>query len=220
MSSKSLNNYEIPNVLPQLIVFDLDMCLWRPETYTLDVIPDDSCKIIGKLGRANVEGVIGVKSGYEQIRLFPGALLALQDFISGKLKSGNTRLAIASSADTPRAVQIAQRALNLLEVLPGITVSQAFSIGWNEGFTGNIQIGRSSPLSSNKAVTHFPIIRKETGIEYNKMLYFDDCTWDDHCANVELKCPGVVTLRTPNGLQESDWILALKKFDSKYSLIG
>jgi magnesium-dependent phosphatase 1 len=65
--------------------------------------------------------------------------------------------AAASSADTPLAVSIGRKAMTMLEVAPGVTVRQVFALGWPEGFEGNMQIGRTSPLSSDKAHTHFPI---------------------------------------------------------------
>ena len=40
-------------VVPRLVVFDLDMCMWSPEMYELSVIPDASSVIKGKL---NEEG--------------------------------------------------------------------------------------------------------------------------------------------------------------------
>ena len=61
---------------PSLCVLDLDMCAWSPEMYMLGDMPDRP--IIGDLnGRG--EGVVGVHSGVDVIKLFPGALAALQE---------------------------------------------------------------------------------------------------------------------------------------------
>lgn len=49
--------------------------------YTLDEIP--STPVRGPLGPAG-DGVIGVKSGGRTVRLFPGALVALQEIAAGK----------------------------------------------------------------------------------------------------------------------------------------
>eukprot|EP01041_Mallomonas_annulata_P005702 gene5702-11508_t len=198
--------------LPTLVVFDLDMCLWNPEMYTLNELPTE--RVIGKLGVYDGEGVIGVKSGFETIRLFPGALEVLQEFYAGKYP--NMRIAAASSADTPRAVEIGRTALNILEVVPGVTVRQVFGKGWDEGFEDNLQIGRTAPLTSDKATSHFPILQEKTKIPYSGMLFFDDCNWGDHCGNVEKYCPGVVTQRTPRGLQKREWESALLKYSQKY----
>jgi len=94
-----------------------------------------------------------------------------------------------------------------------------FAKGWvaDSLFEGNMQIGRTAPLSPDKSKTHFPILQRETGIAYENMLFFDDCIWSDHCAMVSRHCPGVVTHRTPSGLQYSDWLNGLKAFHQKKS---
>ena len=48
--------------LPQLVVLDLDMCVWSPEMYELDDLPTADNVRMGDLnGRG--EGVVGVYSG-------------------------------------------------------------------------------------------------------------------------------------------------------------
>ena len=96
------------------------------------------------------------------IHIHKGALLALQGFYKGEYPG--MRIAAASSADTPFAVQIGRSALGLLEVVPGVTAREVFNIGWPKGFDGNMQIGRTPPLSSNKAKTHFPFLKRETKV--------------------------------------------------------
>ena len=154
-------------LLPELVVFDLDMCLWSPEMYTLDEIPTQKDIVIGNLYRDSVdpqlvEGVVGVKSGHEVISLFPAAILILRRFYMGYY-GDKFRIAAASSADTPLAVSIGRAAMALLEVLPGVSVRDVFAKGWPKNFEGNLQIGRQPPLSANKAQSHFPILRSETG---------------------------------------------------------
>ena len=100
-------------VLPELVVFDMDMCLWSPEMYTLDTIPTLKDVQRGNLGDKG-EGVVAVSSGYEDIQIFPAALMVLQDFYEGKYGS-KMRIAAASSADTPRAVSIGRAAMGILE---------------------------------------------------------------------------------------------------------
>ena len=72
---------------PQLCVLDLDQCVWSPEMYELYEVPKPGeCEIRGDLnGRG--EGVTGVRSGGEVIRLFPGALLGLQEVADGKFET-------------------------------------------------------------------------------------------------------------------------------------
>ena len=65
-----------------------------------------------------------MKSGNQTLRLFPGAMSVLQSIHAGKFpgrmkSSGRMRLAIASSAITPKAVEIAKAAMEILEIVPG-----------------------------------------------------------------------------------------------------
>jgi magnesium-dependent phosphatase 1 len=198
--------------LPELIVFDLDQCLWTPEMYTLSKLPTKDRVKLGNLG-GHGAGVVGVYSGGELIQLFPDALEILQDIYLEKYPG--VRIAAASSADTPQAVKIGKTAMGILEILPGVTMRDVFAKNWDEGFDGNIQIGRTPPLSSDKASTHFPILRRLTGIDYDKMIFFDDCLWGDHCGRVEAMCPGVIAVRTPDGLQHRSWKEALQRFAAR-----
>ena len=186
-------------------MFDCDMCLWSPEMYELREIPSDT--VLGDLnGRGR--GVIGVKSGRDVVKLFPGALQALQDYADGKFP--NSKIAAASSADNGRAVACAHASMSKLEVLPGLTMKELFNRGFEKNFAGNIQIGRSGKLSSNKT-THFNQLKSETGIQFDKMVFFDDCNWGDNCAVVARL--GVVTMRTPNGLTYDEFTGCLEKYN-------
>jgi magnesium-dependent phosphatase 1 len=196
----------VPVLIPELIVLDLDDCVWSPEMFTLEAMPSDPVR--GDLGGRG-EGVVGVRSGAETIRVFPGALRALQDVWDGTVAS---RLAVASSADTPFAAAIARDALQILEVVPGVSVRTVLDRGWPDGFAGHRLIGRTPPLSSDKSRTHFPLLREHTGVAYDAMLFFDDSNWSDHCGIVERNCPGVVAQRTPRGLQYDEFLAGLKKF--------
>ena len=191
---------------PTLAVLDLDECVWAPEMYTLGAMPDRP--IIGDLGGRG-EGVVGVHSGGDIIRIYPGALLAMQEVADGKYP--DMRLAVASSADTPLAERIGRAAMEMLEVLPGLTMKEVLCRGFEEPYD-NLQIGRQPPLSSDKSRTHFPILRDATGVPYEEMLFFDDSMWSNHCAMVETNCEGVVTQRTPRGMQTNEWYNGLKKF--------
>lgn len=206
-------------VRPSLVVFDLDACFWDEEMYTLRHLVDPSRSIRGSLGDGLGDGVVAVMSGSTEIRIHPGALRAMQDFALGKFPE--TRFACASSADTPLAVRIGRSALDELEIIPGVSAREIFAIGWPEGFEGNLQIGRTPPLSANKAATHFPILRRETGVPYDEMLFFDDCGWEDHCYAVATKCVearsglGPVTVRAPRGIRQEEWERGLATFDAR-----
>jgi magnesium-dependent phosphatase 1 len=201
---------------PELCVFDLDACFWDQEMYQMRDMPSD--KVMGDLnGRG--EGVIGVKSGRNKISLHKGSLIALQEHTDG-FYSG-MKVALASSADTPFAEQVGRATLKMLEVVPGMTVWDLLMRDW-DGVDVN-QIGRRPPLSSNKAKTHFPRLKEATGIRYDRMLFFDDCIWGDHCGMVAAACKegdtekGVVTVRTPNGLGEKEWRKGIQLYASLVS---
>ncbi len=197
--------------IPKLIVFDLDQCLWLPEMYTLDELP--TTVVRGALG-SHGEGAIAAISGRERIRLFPDVVQILQEIYQDKYPG--LRIAAASSADTPQAVRIGKAAMALLEIIPGVTMKAAFAKGWLDGFEGNVQIGRTPPLSSDKAKTHFPILKKLTNIDYKDMVFFDDCNWGDHCGKVERECKGVIAERTPDGLTVEEWNRALERYSNTY----
>ena len=199
-------------ILPELVVFDLDACFWDQEMYTLSMIPDSSNVVKGDLnGRG--EGVVGVMSGRTKISLHKGSLIALQDHYDNKF--GDMKICFASSADTPLAERIGRATLKLLDIVPGYTVWDLVLRDWNQDIN---QIGRQPPLSSNKAATHFPILRKLTKVRYDRMLFFDDCQWGDHCGMVEASCKesdsgkGPTTVRTPYGLGKKEWEEGLSKY--------
>jgi len=201
---------------PHLIVFDLDACFWNQEMYQLYDICESKDNIVDE----KTNTVVGAVSGRTVIRMHEGSRKALTEYYEGKYPGA--RLATASSADTPLAVKIGQSALRNLEIAPGVSAASVFAIGWEKEFDGNMQIGRTPPLSANKAQTHFPILRKFTNIEYHKMLFFDDCTWGDHCAAVESRCVepkaglGPAIQRTPRGLGVKEWETALAKYKARH----
>ena len=78
-----------PRVLPSLIVFDLDACLWLPEMYELSSRPTTYDAAKG-----------GVKAGGETVKLFPGAQSVLHRILTdGSFSS--TKIAAASSTTEP-----------------------------------------------------------------------------------------------------------------------
>jgi len=171
-------------------------------------IPTPGDVVLGDLnGRGN--GVVGVMSGGNKISLHKGSMQALQDHADNKYPG--MKVAFASSADTPFAEKIGRASLKLLEVLPGLTVWDLV-VGRDWGGNDINQIGRQPPLSSNKARSHFPRLKQESGgIRYDRMLFFDDCNWGDHCGMVSQGCreadtkQGPATVRTPAGLSLKLW---------------
>ena len=76
----------------------------------------------------------------------------------------------------------------------------------------------AAKAEANKAATHFPRLKEATGIGFDKMLFFDDCNWGDHCGKVAAACKepnghGVVTVRTPRGLGVAEWQRGLEEYE-------
>jgi magnesium-dependent phosphatase 1 len=222
----SSSHYDGP--FPELVIFDLDACFWDQEMYTLSIIPTASNVILGELNGRGI-GVIGVMSGRTKISLHYGSLIAFQSHYDNKYTSSptvgtSTKFCFASSADTELAERIGRAALQLLEVVPGVTVWDVV-VNRDWGGVDINQIGRRPPLSANKSTSHFPILREVTRIRYDRMLFFDDCQWEDHCGIVERVCKeqntgkGVVTCRTPLGLGIDEWEEGLEKYAKVYQAI-
>ena len=197
---------------PELCVFDLDGCFWDFDTYVLNAIPTET--ILGDLNGRGV-GVIGVVSTGQELRLHSGSLYALQQHYDGLY--GDMRIAFASSAVTTFAEKVGRAALKLLEVVPGVTVWDLV-VGRDWKGRDINQIGRHPPLTRCKARSHFPFLKRATGIRYDNMLFYDDCLWEDNCGNVESRClepdtkHGPTVVRTPTGLGIEEWNQGLRKY--------
>ena len=139
------------DVVPRLVVFDLDACLWLPEMYQLPAPPS------GWDAAAR-----GVRAGSDVVRLFPGALHALAQLAS-EPRFAETRVALASSTSKPeyaRAV-LAQYRLNDSR---GGTFGERVS--WAELY----------PISHKGA--HFRNLQRASSIPFEEMLFFDECVPD------------------------------------------
>eukprot|EP00549_Striatella_unipunctata_P021841 CAMPEP_0118724814 /NCGR_PEP_ID=MMETSP0800-20121206/32800_1 /TAXON_ID=210618 ORGANISM="Striatella unipunctata, Strain CCMP2910" /NCGR_SAMPLE_ID=MMETSP0800 /ASSEMBLY_ACC=CAM_ASM_000638 /LENGTH=165 /DNA_ID=CAMNT_0006633457 /DNA_START=145 /DNA_END=643 /DNA_ORIENTATION=+ len=110
-------------------------------------------------------------------------------------------LAAASSSEEP---SYSRACLGGIEVLPGLTLRDMIQYD---------QIGRTGKLTSRKT-THFTLLHEESGVPYNEMLFFDDCNWGDHCADVT-RSVGVVSQRTPHGMRLSEFHTGLTKYDAE-----
>ena len=209
-----------------MIVFDLDDCLWTPEMYTLNEKPSIpklntnglvmgcrfrrgdpllACSLV--LGRCSNTCILSEKPP-TKVRASTRASL-VEDFLSRtslnlKLRlsslGADVKLALASSSEEPT---FSDSCLEI-EIVEGCSMRSLF----NDASLR--QIGRRGNLSSNK-ITHFTQLQKATGVDLSHSLFFDDCNWGDHCAVVANEF-NVVTQKTPNGLQWSEFTAALAKF--------
>lgn len=191
----------VDDMMPTMIVFDLDDCLWSPEMYTLRDVP--SIPVEGDLTPEgvpdlNVRGCVGMKVPRgPTVGLFSGARRALYELATDPKYKGII-IASASSSEEPT---FSYSCLKGIEILPGLSLDKMFQYN---------QIGRTGQLTPDKR-THFRLLHKESKIPYNEMLFFDDCNWGDHCATVTREF-GVVSMRTPRGLEYGEFQLALDKY--------
>jgi len=193
-----------------MIVFDLDDCLWTPEMHELPGCPE--IPVHGPLVPRGAEpaaaarppsGVVGLRVPRYQdtVTLYDGARRVLFELATNPEYRG-VRLATASSSLEPA---YSYACLAGIEVLPGLALGDMMA---------HNQIGRTGRLSPDKT-THFKELHEESGVPYAEMLFFDDCNWGDHCQRVT-KAFGVVSQRTPHGLQWEEFENALRKFDQEH----
>jgi magnesium-dependent phosphatase 1 len=196
MSPQSSAIHTATDLLPTMIVFDLDDCLWSPEMYTLHAQP--SIPEFGDLGDGET-GVVGLKvpPAGPTVRLFPGARQVLRELATDP-KYANVIIASASSSEEP---SFSYACLRGIEVLPGLTMDKMFRYN---------QIGRTGALTSDKK-THFKLLHQESRVPYEEMLFFDDCNWGDHCGRVSREF-GVISQRTPSGLHHSEFVQGLNSY--------
>ena len=157
-------------LLPTMIIFDLDDCLWSPEMHELWSNP--SIKEKGNLGDdKNSQGVVGMKvpPAGPTVRLFPGARRVLRELATNPKYAG-ILLGVASSSLEP---SYSHACLEGIEILPQLTMRQLIQYD---------QIGRTGPLSPDKR-THFRLLHQESNVPYKEMLFFDDCNWGDVSAH-------------------------------------
>mmetsp|Transcript_59585 Transcript_59585/g.111504 ORF Transcript_59585/g.111504 Transcript_59585/m.111504 type:complete len:182 (+) Transcript_59585:60-605(+) len=172
-------------MLPHLIVFDLDACLWTPEMYELASAPSTYCSKRG-----------GIMAGRDTVSIFPGAMRVLQRLCTDPAFSG-IQIAVASSTTEPA---FANKCLDEFPLLPGKVEKVGDLVRYRQIYRGS------------KGAEHFPKLKEESGVSYDKMIFFDDCTCVDNCGDVAARCPGVLCVRTPQGLTEEDFNLALAAF--------
>lgn len=209
------------DVLPKLIVFDLDDCLWTPEMHELSGMPtiavegpldpNDNNSKLGTVGmkvpsRRRGRGGRGFDwGGYsnddeEIVELYPGARLVLRELATNPKYSG-VKIAVASSSLEP---SFSRACISGIEIIEDVTMKDMISYA---------QIGREGQLTSRKT-SHFRLLHEQSGVEYEEMLFFDDCNWGDHVGDLESSC-GVVGVRTPNGLSLDEFHLGLEKFRNR-----
>eukprot|EP00923_Selenidium_pygospionis_P023806 GHVN01041444.1.p1 GENE.GHVN01041444.1~~GHVN01041444.1.p1 ORF type:complete len:235 (-),score=50.65 GHVN01041444.1:904-1608(-) len=171
--------------VPKAVVFDLDMCVWAPELFELTKHPTGHDPITNRI-------IVG-DDPTVRVECFPGALQALRDIVTHRTFD-STKIAIASACEQ---TDYARFCLNNFDLMPNKKLSEVID---------------HSEIYPGPKVNHFNLIRSFLRIGFEEMLFFDDCTWGDNCGEVSHGCPGVVCVKTPQGLTWELWKHGLEKF--------
>ena len=130
------------------------------------------------------EGRGGVVAGRDTVRLFPGAAAVLQRLLDDR-RYASIQVAVASSTTEPAW---ANRCLDVCRIDPARGECIADVVSQRQIYPGS------------KGSQHFPKLRSATGVSFDEMIFWDDCTYGDNCGDVATKCAGTTCVRTPNGL--------------------
>ena len=129
-----------PPPKPDIMVYDMDACLWDQEMYTMSNMPIKT--VLGDLnGRA--EGFTGVLSGVDKIYLHKISLISLKYNYDDKYPG--VKISMASSDDTPFSEKVGWASLKILEVVSCVTVWDILIRDW-DGVDVN-HIGRQPTLT-------------------------------------------------------------------------
>mmetsp|Transcript_59009 Transcript_59009/g.175565 ORF Transcript_59009/g.175565 Transcript_59009/m.175565 type:complete len:199 (-) Transcript_59009:49-645(-) len=168
--------------LPELVVFDLDACLWDPEMYQLRD-PDGPFEF--DKGRN-----VAVASSGEEVHLLGHTPAVFTELATAPCWK-SSRVAVASCCDAPDSARF---------------LLGAFLMADGSRPLGDILSWVEIRFGSKRE--HFRRIQRESGIPFQKMLFFDDQF--GNCR--EVADLGVVTQRTPLGLTKDAWEEGLHRF--------
>mmetsp|Transcript_71835 Transcript_71835/g.166188 ORF Transcript_71835/g.166188 Transcript_71835/m.166188 type:complete len:188 (+) Transcript_71835:46-609(+) len=176
-----------PALLPELVVFDLDACLWDPELCNLRD-PDGSFKF-------DADQNVAVAASGEEVHLLSHTAAAFTELATSLCWQGS-RVGIASCCHAPESARW------LLSVFRTSDGSRTLADVLTPSL---IEIHHGSKRE------HFRGLQRESGVPFERMLFFDDQV--GNCR--EVADLGVVTQRTPLGLTREAWEEGLRCFAAK-----
>jgi len=179
---------KVTELMPRVIVFDMEGVCWSPEMYQTKGDPP----------YWSVDPVTAVNSAGEAIRLHPAVRRVWASLHALRSSVHDIQVAVASSSIRRKA----QALLELYEVAPGVRMWDVIEPGLFEMYYRKGQGKRP----------HLAAILKKTGVNAEDMLFVDDNR--DNIASVqELGC---VAVHTPYGLSEQAWAGALHTFREEH----
>jgi len=187
-AEQPISTGQVTQLMPRVIVFDLDGVCWSPEMYQTK----------GEPPYRSVDPSTAINSVGEVIRLHPAVRRVWASLQALRSNGHDIRVAVASSSIRRKA----QALLELYEVAPGVRMWDVIEPGLFEMYYRKWQGKRP----------HITSILKKTGVNAEDVLFVDDNR--DNIASVqELGC---VAVHTPNGLSEHAWEGALRTFRKKH----
>ena len=212
----------------QLIVFDLDFCIWKPEMYqlrgppTLTSLKSMQPKVPRKRKRikqqnklslsslkkptTNRKGMIVTDAAGTPITVFEGASYALSEI--NKWKKQQQR------SDCPATAGSSSERSNVQVAIASCTDEPGYArkcMDWlivQDGSTLSSCFDHIEIRPGNKQ-QHFENLQRITGIPYDDMCFFDD-----YDVNIEsVGSLGVKCFHTPHGMTKDIWNSALDVFE-------
>ncbi|OWZ15867.1 Magnesium-dependent phosphatase-1 [Phytophthora megakarya] len=183
--------------IPRLVVFDLDFTLWYPEMYELWGAP---------FKKNSTTGAVTDCKG-EQVHFFDAVHTVLSVLETDPQFCGTTEVAVASRTTEPKWAKTCMR---LMDVDIGATSTEEESEE-NEEDVAKTSLQRIVDYEAiyprNKRV-HFEQLKKDSGIPYEDMLFFDNEYGNVH----DIEKLGVTCAYCPQGLTEGSWIQGMEAF--------
>ncbi|KAG3184188.1 hypothetical protein PC128_g13871 [Phytophthora cactorum] len=205
-SSKSHTASRKWDYIPRLVVFDLDFTLWYPEMYELWGAP---------FKKNPTTGVVTDCKG-EQVHFFGAVHTVLSILETDPQFRDTTEVAVASRTTEPKWAKTCMR---LMDVDIGDVSSKDMKEEESEESEENDDEEEKKSLLSivdyeaiyprNKRV-HFEQLKKDSGIPYEDMLFFDNEYGNVH----DIQKLGVTCAYCPQGLTEGSWIQGMEEFQA------
>ena len=176
------------DLLPSLVVFDLDDTVWWPEMYmtagNFHFEPPGSTRVVDRLG--------------EELTIHPGARVAIEEMLNRpRWRRANAQIAFASRTDEPEWAMEAMRLLRVCTDPRGREVTLEDAVDHAEVY----------PVRSK--TEQFHRLKEKSGVPFDEMLFFDN-----ESRNVrEVATLGVCCVFTPDGMTVENWREGLAKFE-------
>eukprot|EP00038_Savillea_parva_P025001 m.45794 g.45794 ORF g.45794 m.45794 type:complete len:191 (-) comp6695_c0_seq1:217-789(-) len=176
-------------VLPRIVVFDLDNCVWDPEMYQLWGG--------GAPFKYHAHTNTCVDRAGQTVRLL-GAAVDVWHQIATDPDFAETEIAIASCCDEP---SWAEEILRKFRIGP----SDAVAAGTAPTMHDLVAYKR---IHKGSKKNHLRAIAQESGVSLEEMVFFDD----QHGNIRDVSSLGVLSIRTPYGIEEQHWQECLASF--------